>query len=203
MLEEMKYISGNYCHIYSRNSNSASDTLSRESYFDILGDSVFLPSPMGNVNLDTWRLYEALEAAAIPILERRVLKDYFSSVLGRHPIPTFASWRHAARFVSDVRLKPEALDSLQADIQAWWTRKKESLRQEMAAFVAKGLEGEFRESLGRGWTFEVGVRRAIWQYSELVRHATLRTLWRRLYIILDRLRQGSPLVKHRGDETPS
>ena len=94
------------------------------SYTQILRDSVFVPCPMGNVNLDSFRVYEALQCGAIPILERRTTLDYFTRMMGSHPLPTFADWSQAARFIAALRYDHKALNSLQMACFNWWVDYK-------------------------------------------------------------------------------
>jgi hypothetical protein len=46
----------------------AKDYLSTEEYAKILSQSVFTLCPMGHVNIDTFRVYESLEAGSIPVV---------------------------------------------------------------------------------------------------------------------------------------
>lgn len=67
------------------------DTLARGSldgqeYRQLLLDGIFLPCPMGNVMLETWRLYEGLEFGSNPILEKRWAIDYYRTLLGAKPL---------------------------------------------------------------------------------------------------------------------
>ena len=72
--------------------------LSKSEFTAVLGDTVFAPCPMGNVILETWRFYESLEMGCIPLLEKRKGLDYFTALLGPHPIPTFRSWTEARHY---------------------------------------------------------------------------------------------------------
>ena len=59
--------------------------LSKAEFDDVLENTVFSPCPMGNVILETWRLYESLELGCIPIIETRATLDYFTGLWGPHP----------------------------------------------------------------------------------------------------------------------
>ena len=154
---------------------------------EVLAQSKFVPCPMGNVMLETWRAYEALEAGCIPLLERRTTLDYYRNLLGDHPIPTFSSWRDARRFVCREVQKPEQLDRRQAELAEWWRGAKEAWRQRVAEFVRNGLSGRYRHHLAK-FTFLANPTRRLWQYSELARHHTSRALLRRASLTLRRLR---------------
>lgn len=119
----------------------------RHEFLDVLTQSKFVPCPMGNVMLETWRAYEALEAGCIPLLERRPTMDYYRNLLGEHPIPTFSSWRDARRFVVRELAAPEELDRRQAALLQWWSGAKEAWRRRVADFVSDGLSG----GIARTW----------------------------------------------------
>jgi hypothetical protein len=105
------------------------------SYQELLAESAFCPSPMGNVHQESYRVYEALESGSIPLLERRWLMDAHRSVLGEHPLPTFSSWKMAAGFVQSMWNDKKALDQLQAECTNWWRSYKASLSASAVAFV--------------------------------------------------------------------
>ena len=102
-----------------------------------------LKAPMGNVSLETGRPYAALEAGAIPILERRPLMDVHRRLLGKHPLPTFPTWKKAAGFVEAMWSDKAALDQLQQECLTWWTSYKKELAEEACRFVGRLWQGPF------------------------------------------------------------
>jgi hypothetical protein len=156
---------------------------------DVLMQSKFVPCPMGNVMLETWRAYEALEAGCIPLLERRSTLDYYRNLLGDHPIPTFSSWREARRFVCRQLEAPDDLDRRQVQLLEWWNGAKRAWRRRVAEFVQRGIAGDCRQDL-RNFTFLPNPARRLWQYSELARHHTSRALLRRAGVMLGRTFAG-------------
>jgi len=96
-------------------------------YQNLLNESVFAPSAMGNIITETWRVYEAIDAGAIPLIERRLTLDYYKELLGNHPIPTFSNWQHAAAFANRLAHDEQAIDNLQQEIFDWWTEYKATL----------------------------------------------------------------------------
>ena len=153
--------------------------VTRPEFLEILGNSVFAPAPMGNVMLETWRLYEALEYGCIPIVERRISMDYFHDLLGDHPIPCFGSWRQARRFVEDLMNRPRDLDALQLEVASWWSLEKVRWRDRVAAFVRGGLRGDYRAAMESS-RYPRGLARRFWQCSELMRHHSPSALRRRI-----------------------
>lgn len=167
----------------------------RHEFQDVLMQSKFVPCPMGNVMLETWRAYEALESGCIPLLERRSTMDYYRNLLGDHPIPTFSSWREARRFVCRQLQTPDDLDRRQVELLEWWRGAKETWRKRVADFVRGGIAGDHRRELAN-FAFLSNPARRLWQYSELARHHTSRALLRRAGLMLGRSFAGRARATH-------
>ncbi|HWA96678.1 MAG TPA: hypothetical protein VG844_18925 [Terracidiphilus sp.] len=148
-------------------------SLGKDGYYQVLRDSAFVPCPMGNVHLESFRVYESIECGAIPIIEKRWSLDYYRSLLGDHPLPTFTSWDRAAEFASAMHHDPAALNSLQTKCVQWWSEKKQSLRDRVAAFVASAPGDE----AGPYYTWKHSLPG--WQYTELLRHHSAPAIARR------------------------
>lgn len=151
------------------------------SYTQILRDSVFVPCPMGNVNLDSFRVYEALQCGAIPILERRTTLDYFTRMMGSHPLPTFADWSQAARFIAALRYDHKALNSLQMACFNWWVDYKKKLRSQVELFLATPAAEE--PDRFTHWICPLPG----WQFAQLLRHQTIHSFTRRVSLQCQRL----------------
>lgn len=121
--------------------------ISRNEYVQILMDSVFAPSPAGNINIETYRPYEAVQLGSIPILPKRQKIDIYTDLLGDHPFPTFLDWGEAAIFCANMMKDPQGLDQLQAECMDWWKAKEESLSVELRNFIQNGERGLYREEL--------------------------------------------------------
>jgi hypothetical protein len=103
----------------------------------VLADTVFAPCPMGRVHLESSRIYDALEVGAIPIVERRRWLDYFTALLGDHPLPTARTWPEAADYVRRMLGDPHTLGALQHEVLTWWTTTKRTLAAAAQADVAE------------------------------------------------------------------
>jgi hypothetical protein len=103
-------------------------------------NAVFVPNPKGNWNPECHRLYDALEWGCIPLLRRysdsQDHENYHDKLLGDHPLPTFDDWEEAVEFAEDLFSNKFALDSLQAEIFAWWQEYKSKLQAEVAGELA-------------------------------------------------------------------
>jgi hypothetical protein len=147
---------------------------------------------MGNLNLDSFRVYEALECGAIPVLEKRPSLDYFRRLLGAHPVPTFSNWRQAARFIAFMLADRNALANLQKQCIDWWTGYKQSLREQVENF----FETPHGEEAGSyiSWRHSLPG----WQSFELLRHHSIPASVRRVKLHLKRLSKEGKLRKSTG-----
>jgi hypothetical protein len=148
--------------------------LGKAQYEQILSDSVFVPCCMGNVNLETYRVYEALECGAVPILEKRTSLDYFRGLLGDHPMPSFVTWEQAARFMLAIQHDRAAQDELLLRCSRWWEAYKRDLTQRIQDFVAQSTTSTSSTNAVR-WRGRIPGRQAL----ELMRHHSVPALARR------------------------
>lgn len=109
--------------------------LAPEEFSQVLLESAFSPCPMGNVNIECFRVYESLECGAIPIVERRATLDYYRKLLGDHPMPTVRSWSEAARMMRRMLRNPDDINVLQQQCMAWWDGYKRDYRAEVGRFL--------------------------------------------------------------------
>jgi hypothetical protein len=90
------------------------EALDVDSYAKLLADSVFVPCPRGNVSLDTFRVYEALEAGAIPIVEDGTVAPVVVHANGHPALRRFRDW-----FNSSGR-PPSIDDETEGAHQSYW-----------------------------------------------------------------------------------
>lgn len=97
-----------------------------EEYRQRLLQSAFSLCPEGDRHLDTFRLYESLQAGCIPVLvDQRAMA---ASLLGDvAPWPVFHTWPEALVWVQDLLQRPQRLDATQRAIASWWQRRREGL----------------------------------------------------------------------------
>jgi hypothetical protein len=163
--------------------------LPRRHYQQTLLDSVFIPCPMGNVSLESFRIYEALECGSIPLLEKRVFFDYFAGLFGDHPLPAFKSWTQAAQFVASIRADTKALNQLQQQCLTWWRGYKAALRESVDGFIADTVDSPAESALR--WQYQIPG----WRAAELLHHQSLSTLSRRVSLQTTRLLRERRLRK--------
>ena len=146
----------------------------KPEYQEVLSQSAFTPAPMGNVQLETARIYEALELGSIPLIEIRRALPYFEHVLGSHPLPSFRRWSDATAFVERYAHDPAGLDAMQRSCLDWWAEFKVELSKRLRDFITgapHNLPGEA--------TFHTALPHPMWQFTELARQHSGPALRRR------------------------
>jgi GR25 family glycosyltransferase involved in LPS biosynthesis len=105
--------------------NSASQ-LCEQDYLDLLSDTVFVPCPRGN-NIETFRIYEALECGCIPVFTEipAVLHDSGISFLSAE------TWGDMVELMKGLINNPEQLYHYQVSIVSAWMQYKERLRKKI------------------------------------------------------------------------
>lgn len=136
MLNTLATVDGGAWHLTS--GFNAADCLSTADYRALMDDSVMIPCPGGWSNLETFRVYEALEAGCIPFVEKRKGYDYYRALLGPHPLPTISTWAEGAALLRKLRDAGE-LPALQQTCAAWWADYKTRLKTDLADFVFAAL----------------------------------------------------------------
>lgn len=92
--------------------------------------SAFALCPEGDRHLDTFRLYESLQAGCIPVVVDQ--RCQAMAMLGTTPpFPLFSSWPEALVWVQEVLAEPEQLDATQATVRLWWQTRCMELSQAM------------------------------------------------------------------------
>jgi hypothetical protein len=161
-------------------------TLTPEAYRALLEDTVFSPCPMGRLNLECFRLYEALECGAIPIVERRATLDYFTNLLGPNPVMEIRSWIDARDKIRSLAADPPRLNHLQQQISSWWNLHKQTAKNSVSQFVTSRVDSESGNASAVKWTYNL----PFWQVIELARHQSGPAMMRRFGIQANRLIRG-------------
>ena len=138
MLRHLRTVPGGFTHL--TDSFHDGKALSAEAYAAKLRASVFVPCPGGN-NLETFRVYEALECGAIPIVEEWFAQPYYTRLLGPCPFPILRVWSEAPGLIRALSASPEALAERQEACAAWWRDTKAYFTRVFAAHVRGWLAG--------------------------------------------------------------
>jgi len=100
-----------------------------EGYFQMMSRATAVPCPPGNVTQDSFRVYEALEAGAVPIVDRFSAQgegEYWEKMFPDAPFPILSSYQELPELIEKCQ-DP----MLRNKVFAWWIGKKMKLRQQM------------------------------------------------------------------------
>lgn len=100
-----------------------------EDYFYTLAHARVVPCPPGNVTQDSFRVYEALEAGCVPVLDRFSAQgngDYWDRILPGAPLPVISSWQE---FPAVMEKYQDA--DLRNRVFAWWIAYKQNFRRKI------------------------------------------------------------------------
>jgi hypothetical protein len=120
----------------------APNALSGPDYRELLLDSFVVPAPRGNCNLDCFRLYEALEAGCIPLIEKNSplqSDEYFSNLLGPDcPILSLPDLRSpkSITFLNSIQDDISFRETTRNTIINWWDIHKRSIFKSFNSVIA-------------------------------------------------------------------
>jgi hypothetical protein len=180
MLRCLTNTPGGYVHVCGSFDKTA-QSLDQEQYYSLMSNSAFAPAPMGNVTLESFRIYEALDCGAVPIVEKRKGFDYFSLLFGPHPLPCVMDWTEAPKLISHWISAPSALDDLQSRVMEWWSQLRKKLSSDLAADCVRHANQASRIHFDH---WPVGKARA---FREVWRHQCWSSLSYRLKLLPVRL----------------
>ena len=100
--------------------------LAKEDYLDLLSDTVFIACPRGN-NIETFRLYEALESGCIPVFTEIPVILHDSGI----PFLRTETWLEVASLMKHLINNPEQLHHYQVSLVSGWMHYKERLRKKV------------------------------------------------------------------------
>ncbi len=135
MVAHLKTVPNHY--IYEIAKWGDPNALKVDDYRNLLMDTIFAPCPRGFWNIDSFRVWEALECGCIPIVEKTPI-DYFTNFLGAHPFLSVETWDEAPNLMHTLLEDPIALEERQKQCQQWWHNYKRGLKVEMKSIINKG-----------------------------------------------------------------
>ena len=103
--------------------------LPANAYSTVCARSIFMPCPRGQ-NPECYRIYEALEHEAIPVLVRENGDEEFFQLLTRNiPILFYNNWLEAMAGVESLLQKPQTLNQYKQTLMIKWSQWKDDLRK--------------------------------------------------------------------------
>ena len=136
MLDVFESIPNNYTR--RTKSFDSEDGLRCEKYPQLMGDTQFALVPPGQDSMDSFRMYEALEAGCIPVALHRTKQlplnpSYWHYIFrGEKEMPFIVAdtWEEAYDKVADMILNQDT-EKVRCEIQKFWMRHKEEWRSEI------------------------------------------------------------------------
>jgi len=112
--------------------------LQGSAYTDQLLRTKFIPAFRGFWSLESFRLYEALEAGCIPLYvpSEGTHGDEYTQVLGKSPMLALPSWSQAPTLLTQLSKNPAVMEQHRQNLQTWWAAKKRALRTVIADLLA-------------------------------------------------------------------
>ena len=106
---------------------SGKKSMDTNDYYKILNNSIFAPIPHGYFHPETYRLYEALEAGCIPIIENPF--QFFDNFLPNNPLLSVNSWEDSSTIIKKYLENKKDIENLRNNINDWWIQHKENLKE--------------------------------------------------------------------------
>lgn len=97
--------------------------LEKREYIRNMAMAKIVPCPAGPVTPDTFRLYEALEAGAVPIILDKH-RGYFEKVFGDNPIRSIEDWDE---FPASIRWYIDTYPHYNNIVGSWWGLEKNKI----------------------------------------------------------------------------
>lgn len=136
MLSELKRVRGkHFMHITEEWNDK--NQINVQQYKQILSDSIFVPCPSGwggdRGLKDCFRLYEALEAGSIPIVEKDDFA-YFDKFFSGHPFLQIPSdWLGIGNDLESLLEEPKKLQEYNEELIKWWSDYKNNLKSKITS----------------------------------------------------------------------
>jgi GR25 family glycosyltransferase involved in LPS biosynthesis len=113
--------------------------LKGSAYTDQLLKTKFIPAVKGFWALESFRLYEALEAGCIPLYvpSEGSNGDEYTTVLGKSPILALPSWTQAPNLLEQLSKNPSVMEQHRQDLQTWWKEKKQALQTALSTILSR------------------------------------------------------------------
>lgn len=120
--------------------------LTQDRYIAALLDTKIAPCPSGPHSLDSFRLYEALAAGCLPIIETHTPHgdegEFWDALFGpERPIPRVADWRQALPLIAEEYADASHWFAARDEVQAWWHDWRAGLSRDFTATIERLREG--------------------------------------------------------------
>lgn len=96
--------------------------LSTDKYHLLLSESKTVPSPRGYISPDSFRLYEAIEAGAVPIPQS---PEFWEMLFENIPFPIITQYDQLNGYINDAL---DLYPIINNEVQAWWLQQKRKIK---------------------------------------------------------------------------
>ena len=109
--------------------------LSAKEYTDIMLNSMFVPCPAG-MNHETFRLYEALECGAIPLVIKTPENEaWFSWISNKIPLLPIRDWNDAVRLMMTLMSNQRRIEVYRDELLKGWSKWKAEVAKDVGGFL--------------------------------------------------------------------
>lgn len=95
----------------------------------------FVPCPFGNINPDSFRVMEALEAGSVPVVVKFLGVDYFKFIYGDHPFIVGRNWEECASKIRLLMDDPIKLNIKNDEVRSWYMKFKKDLKYDVFCII--------------------------------------------------------------------
>lgn len=144
-IQQFSQLGHGYLHLTDEgfvSEHSKKTALTAKHYYQILKESKFTLCPMGWVNIDTQRVYEALDAGSIPVVPRYQEFSnvpYWPSIFSSEPPAPFvieASWETARLRCAELLASGE-VENLARECRNYWQQIQTYWRNKISKFMQR------------------------------------------------------------------
>jgi len=146
-----------------------SKPLSQEEMVSVYAESEFVLCPQGINHPDTFRIMEALQAGAIPVMVKFLGRDYAKYTFGRHPFIVANTWAEAAKILRGFHENPDQLAKKKKEASEWYATYRQQLFHYFHRIVTSDMPP------AREWEVLRIQRRARWNLPFIIQ------VWRRFH----------------------
>ena len=144
-IEQFRKLGHGYLHLTDEGfapEHNKITALTADHYWSILQQSLFTLCPMGWVNVDTQRVYEALDAGSIPVVPRcqeLSTSPYWPSIFPSDPPAPFViedNWERALERCTHLLAHGEA-ENLDRECSNYWQQTQAYWRQKISSYFQR------------------------------------------------------------------
>ena len=119
--------------INKTSSFASGESLDSEKYYEILYDSIFIMVPNGYIHPESYRLYEALEAGCVPIIENP--HNFYDNFLPKNPLIKINIWKESPEIIKKLFNDKNKLKEKSDEINLWWKNYKKNLQSQFKSKI--------------------------------------------------------------------